>query len=275
MISVLFKIGPLTVHSFGLMAALGFLFSMFTMRYLARRGFAGGLCDDLISALVVVIMAGGALGARIAFVAEHWESEFAGNLFPEFFRFDKGGLMFYGGLIGAIIAIALFSIAKKINLLDLLDLCAAVLPLGHAFGRTGCFLNGCCFGRISDSAIAVCYPPKAPAWTSQLQEGLITGAASKSLPVLPSQLIEASLNLALFAILVTLVIRRKPRRSFISGAYLAGYAVIRFFTETLRNDPRMHVGSLTIGQFISIGILIAGIALITKAKRDDKRAEEK
>lgn len=266
MISVLFKIGPLTVHSFGLMVALGFVFSLFAMRFLAKRGFGGGITDDSIANLLVVIMLGGAFGARIAYVAEHWQSEFAGNFFPEFFRFDKGGLMFYGGLIGAILAIALFSYMKKVNLIDVLDLCAAVLPLGHAFGRTGCFLNGCCFGRISDSPIAVCYPPRAPAWTSQLQEGLITSAASKSLPVLPSQLIEAGLNLALFSVLVFIILKKKPLRGFISGIYLIGYAVIRFFTETLRSDPRMQVGTLSIGQTISIGIFAAGIGLVAFAK---------
>lgn len=273
MIPVLFKIGPFTVHSFGLMVALGFLFGMFSMRFLSKRGFAGGISEDLISSLVVSILFGGALGARIAHVAENWEAEFKGRFFEEFFRFDKGGLMFYGGLIGAIAVICLFAYIKNVNLFDILDLCGIALPLGHAFGRIGCFLNGCCFGRISDSAIAICYPPRAPAWTSQLQEGLITISAPKSLPVLPSQLIEASLNLILFVFLFFMALKKKPPRGLIAGCYLVGYSIIRFFTETLRSDPRMQIGPLSIAQTISIVLLIAGICFIIFAKYEKGKTE--
>ncbi len=263
MYPTLFTIGPLTVHSFGLCVALGFLAALHAMTRLARRGFVPGLPEEGVSQLVLCAMAGGAAGARFAYVCEHWSAEYAGRPFFEVFRFDKGGLMFYGGLFGAIAAIVLFSRAKKVGLVRLLDLCAAALPLGHAFGRVGCFLNGCCFGRVCDSAISVTYPAHTAVWWEQVGAGLIGRAAPESLPVLPSQLIEAAANLVLFAALYAWA-RKKPADGLVSGAYLVAYAAIRLFTETLRSDPRMMVGPFTISQFISLGLAACGAWLLLR-----------
>ncbi len=253
--------------------ALGFLAALGAVTFLARRGFIPGFPEEGASQLVLCAMAGGAAGARIAYVCEHWSAEYAGRPFTEVFRFDKGGLMFYGGLFGAIAAIALFSRAKKVPLLRVLDLCAAVVPLGHAFGRVGCFLNGCCYGRACDSALSVTYPAHSPAWWEQVGAGLIGRGAPESLPVLPSQLIEAVANLVLFSILFTWA-RRKPAKGLLSGAYLMAYAAIRFFTETLRSDPRMMVGPLTISQFLSLCAFAAGVAIILLGRRAGDRGRE-
>ena len=278
MYPTLFTIGPFTVHSFGLCVALGFLAALFAMTRLARRGLVPGLPEEGVSPLVICAMVGGAAGARFAYVCEHWSAEFAGRPFFEVFRFDKGGLMFYGGLFGAIAVIVFFSRAKKVSLLRVLDLCAAVLPLGHAFGRVGCFLNGCCYGRICEnalgSALSVTYPAHSPAWWEQVGAGLIGRGATESLPVLPSQLIEAAANLALFAALFTLA-RRKPCAGILSGIYLIGYAAIRFTTETLRSDPRMMVGPLTISQFLSLCLLAAGTAIILLGRKTGNKKEQK
>lgn len=270
MYPTLFTVGPLTVHSFGLCVALGFLAALFAMTHLARRGLVPGLPEEGVSQLVICAMAGGAAGARFAYVCEHWSAEYAGRPFFEVFRLDKGGLMFYGGLFGAIAAIALFTRAKKVRLVSVLDLCAAGLPLGHAFGRVGCFLNGCCYGRVCDGALSVTYPAHSPAWWEQVGSGLIGRGAPESLPVLPSQLVEAAANLVLFAVIFAWA-RRKPAEGLLSGAYLLSYAAIRFFTETLRSDPRMMVGPLTISQFISLFLIAAGAAFLLHARRVTRR----
>lgn len=257
----LFHFGGATLHSFGLMAALGFLAAWLMMRLLARRGRAGGLDEDAISQLLVMLMIGAACGARFAYVAEHWSSQYSKAPFLEVFRFDKGGLMFYGGLIGAILMIAVFCWRKRLHLVDVLDLCAAVLPLGHAFGRFGCFLNGCCHGHVTQSAFSVCYPKGSIAWYEQVHEGLIPTTASRSLPVLPSQPVEAVANLLLFIVLYRIARKGAPR-GFISGLYLVGYAVIRFLTEMMRGDERMAVGPFSISQFISLIAFIAGICFL-------------
>ncbi len=264
MYPTLFTIGPLTVHSFGLMVALGFLAALYFMTRLARLGFVENLPEEGVSQLVLCAMLGGAFGARLAYVCEHWSAEYAERPFLEVFRFDKGGLMFYGGLIGAIVVIAFFTHVKKVRFVRMLDLCAVALPLGHAFGRVGCFLNGCCFGRVCDSAISVTYPANSPAWWEQVGAGLIGRGAAETLPILPSQLIEAAANLILFAALFVWA-RKKPVEGRVAGAYLIAYAVIRFFTETLRSDPRMMVGPLTISQFLSICALAFGAWLLIRS----------
>ncbi len=269
----LFEIGPFTLHSFGLMAALGFLAALVAMTALAKRGLAAGLSPDGVSQLLVMTMVGGALGARFAYVAEHWSSEYAGQPFVEVFRFDKGGLMFYGGLIGAILLVALFARIRRLSLVGVLDLCATALPLGHAFGRVGCFLNGCCYGRPTSSFLGVTYPAGSTVWQHHLRQGLVVRASAASCPVYPSQLIEAGANLLLFAALFHLA-GRKPERGVLSGVYLICYAVIRFFTETLRGDSRMAVGALSISQAISMAALAAGIAFLVASRLASRKGEE-
>ena len=125
------------------------------------------------------------------------------------------------------------------------------------------------FGRICDSAISVRYPAHSPAWWEQVGAGLIGRGAPETLPILPSQLIEAAANLVLFAALFVWA-RKKPREGAVAGAYLIAYAVIRFCTETLRSDPRMMVGPLTISQFLGLGVFAAGAALLLRSRRTDK-----
>lgn len=265
MFPILFEIGSFKLHSFGLMAALAFLSGLFIMTAMAKRGRAGGLTSDGVSQLMVFLMVGGALGARIAYVAEHWSSEFANAPLLEPLRFDKGGLMFYGGLIGAILAIAVLSHVKKASLVGMLDLCAAVLPLGHALGRIGCFLNGCCYGTVcGNSPIGIHYPVGSTVWCEQVENGLIGRGSAESLAVWPSQLIEAALNIALFAVLQRMTFRSAPK-GLVSAIYLIAYGAIRFLTETLRGDPRMAVGPLSIGQFISCCCIAAGVAVAIAA----------
>lgn len=255
---ILFRIGPVTLHAFGALMALGFLAALFVMRRLARGGFVR-LNDDQVSGLIVWLMAGGVLGARLAYVLEHWSAEFAGHP-GAILRIDQGGLMFYGGVLGAIGAVGLFARRHRRGFLEVLDLCAVGLPLGHAFGRLGCFLNGCCHGRICEHPVSVRYPAGSIAWREHLAAGRIGATAEWSLPVLPTQLIELGANLILFAGLYRLA-RRQPRHGSVTAAYLMLYAVIRFTTESMRGDPRMAVGVLSISQFISVLVFGVGLGL--------------
>lgn len=258
MYPIFFQLGPLTLHAFGAMMALGFLAALFAMRRLARHG-VSGLNDDQLARLIVWIMVGGVIGARLAYVAEHWSSEFSTNP-GAIIRIDQGGLMFYGGVLGAILAISLFAHRARRHPFELLDLCAAVLPLGHAFGRMGCFLNGCCHGQISDSPLSVCYPAGSLAWREQVADGLLLPSAAASLPVMPTQLIELAANLVLFGILYRLA-RRRLVRGAVTAAYLMLYAIVRFLTEFMRGDVRLAFGGLSIGQWISILFLAIGLGL--------------
>ena len=256
--STLLQLGPLTVRSFGLLMALGFAAAWLALTRLVRG--TRHTADDMAS-LCVWMMLAGVAGARLAYVAEHWHAEFAAQ--PALIiRIDQGGLMFYGGVAGAFLALIVYARWRRIPLLELGDLLLTVLPLGHAFGRIGCFLNGCCHGRVSTGSLAVVFPAWSPAWTVQRDQGLITATAAQSLPVLPTQLFEAAANLLLFALLFGLHRRLRDRRGTIAGLYFVCYAAIRFLIEPLRGDPRMNVGALSIGQTISILLFAVGLALL-------------
>ena len=258
MYSTILQLGPFTIKAYGLMMALGFACAWYAAVWLARGTHRTA---DYLSNLVVWLMVSGVVGARLAYVCEHWTQEFASH--PEaIIRIDQGGLMFFGGFAGSALALLLFVRHYRERFLELADLLLAVLPLGHCFGRIGCFLNGCCHGRISHSIWSLTYPDHSPAWFLQVYNHELPADATRSLPVLPTQLFEAGANLLLF-ILLFLAYRRVHRRSgMITATYFMAYGLIRFLVEPLRGDLRMNVGYWSIGQFISLMLFVAGAGLL-------------
>lgn len=250
----LFSIGFLHVKTYGCCMALGFFAAWQVLVHLCRRA---GRPFEPLGNLLVALMVSGVVGSRIAYVIEHWQAEFAAHPM-DVIRIDQGGLMFYGGLILATIVFGCWCAFKRENPLAVGDLLCVVIPMGHAFGRIGCFFYGCCYGKLSTSALAVSFPRGSPAWHEQLNLGQISSAAQQSLPVLPTQLFEAAANAALFAVLF--MFYRRFRGGTVA-LYLVGYAVIRFSMEYLRGDPRAAVGPFSISQTISLALLGIGAVL--------------
>ena len=250
----LIDIGILHLKTYGACMATGFLFCWWLIEKLSGR-------KDL-SNLLLSLMIGGVAGSRIAYVIEHWQAEFAANPL-QVIRVDQGGLMFYGGFILSFVIFFAGCFQKKESPLKLADLLAAVIPLGHAFGRIGCFFYGCCYGRDSDAWCAVTFPMGSPSWYEH---------GRKMVSVLPTQLFEAAALLLLFGGLMWVWRGRtagggKRGEGLILGLYLCGYAVIRFGIEYLRGDPRAAVGPFSISQAISLGMLAAGAFFIVRARR--------
>jgi len=257
--SVLFEIGRLTIHWYGVMMAVGFLVGLMNWIVLGRsRGRDTQFCADLM----FWIMISGILGARLAYVFENW-SEYAAAPWTVL-RLDEGGLVFYGGFAAAGVAILLFARQRKVRFLPLLDFVMTTVPLSHAFGRIGCFLNGCCFGSCTSLPLAIRFPKGAPPWTAHLQAGLIDATAPASRGVHPVQLYEASYNLLIYGLLVW-VFRRSPRTGLVSAVYLLLYAAGRFTLEFFRGDrgDRVAVGAFSIGQFISLVLFLVGLTVLT------------
>lgn len=251
----LIDLGFLHLKTYGACMATGFLLCWMLVERLSGR-------KDL-SNLLLSLMIGGVAGSRIAYVVEHWQAEFAAH--PEqIIRVDQGGLMFYGGFILSFVVFFAWCFVKKERPLALADLLAAVIPLGHAFGRIGCFFYGCCYGRDSDAWCAVTFPVGSPCWYEH---------GRKLVSVLPTQLFEAAALLALFAVLMWVWHRRQAPGTghrapgTILGLYLIGYAVVRFFIEILRGDPRAAVGPFSISQTISIGMIAVGSLFVLNAWR--------
>lgn len=254
----LVDIGFLHLKTYGACMAIGFLLCWRIVEGLSGR-------KDL-SNFLLSLMISGVAGSRAAYVIEHWQVEFAGH--PErIIRVDQGGLMFYGGLILAIIVFFVWCRIFRERTLKMSDLFAAVIPLGHAFGRLGCFCFGCCYGRDSTAWCAVTFPQGSPSW---IEHG------RRLVPVLPTQLFEAAALFVLFAGLLWLyrwshrpVAEKsvRERDGLVTGVYLAGYAVIRFGIEYLRGDPRAAIGPFSISQTISLLMLALGAGFIAFAFR--------
>ena len=155
MLPRLFSIGPFTLHTYGLCMALGILCSYAVLSRLVRRR---GESPETLANLVVGLVLGGLAGARSFYVAEHWSVQFAKDPLAAL-RIWEGGLMFYGSIVFGAAALVAHCRITRSPMLPLLDLFAVAVPVGQAFGRVGCLLNGCCYGRPSDSCIAVSYPP--------------------------------------------------------------------------------------------------------------------
>jgi len=240
------------------MMALGFLAGVINWIVLGRtEGRNTAFCTDLM----FWIMVSGIAGARIAYIAEHWAVYAADPI--SMLRIDEGGLIYYGGFIGAGIAIVLFARARREKLFPLFDFVITAVPLAHAFGRIGCFLNGCCFGRVTGSRLGITFPTASPVWYAHLREGLLTEAGRLSLPVHPAQIYESFFNFFLYGIIVWLY-RGNNRGGRILAAYLLIYPVGRFFLETFRGDKaeRFAAAGLSIGQLASLGLFLLGITLL-------------
>ncbi len=254
----------LKLQTYGILLALGFLACYVSARWVAKRTARN---PNEVDTLIMLAAAGGVLGARIVFVLQNWEKLFAQQPLKTF-AFWEGGLVFYGGLILATIFIAIYGLVKGEKLLSLADFCLLFVPLGHAFGRIGCFFYGCCFGGRTDSAIGICFPKGSHAWQHQVAAGELSRYATEALPVWPTQLIEATGCFVLFILLLFLYKTQRARAGFCAGVYCIGYAGLRFIGECLRDDPRgaFHLG-MSFSQLISCALFIIGLTLIIWAIR--------
>jgi len=256
------SIGPLMIHTYGVMMALGFLAGLGNWILLGRReGHSAQFCTDLMFWVIV----SGIVGARTAYVLENWAVYAADPL--SVIRVDQGGLIFYGGFVAAAASVVVFGRRHKVPLANLFDFVVTSVPLSHALGRVGCFLNGCCFGSCTTAAPHVQFPQHSIPWYSQLRSGVIDTHAAWSKPVHPVQLYEAAFNILVYGAVVWLF-RRKLRPGMVSGVYLVLYAIGRFSLEFMRGDrgDRLAVQQLSIGQFVSLIVLLAGLVILAVLK---------
>lgn len=260
---IAFPLGPLTIRWYGVMMAAAFLAGLWTA---SRRAPRAGLAGERIVDAGVWLILGAVVGARALYVVSYWDTLFSDPLFPnaawtEVFMVQRGGLVYYGGLIGACLACVLYARARKLALWKLADVFAPSIALGYVFGRIGCFLNGCCYGRRCELPWAVRYPGESDIGRQHLQAGWVE-AGESSAPVHPSQLYDSLLNLGLYLALAWLFRRRKFDGQ-VFAAYLIAYAATRSVVELFRGDytaEHLH-GGLTPGHLISVFSLAAGLVL--------------
>lgn len=255
---VAFHFGSFSIRWYGIFFALGFLAGYLLLQ---KRAKSSRLGTEAVADLTLLAMAAGIIGARALYVAENW-GDFAHQRL-EILRIDHGGLVFYGGFIAAALALLVVSLRKKYVLGEVADIVTPALPLAHAFGRLGCFFNGCCFGRPTTSACGWHYPAGSDVMLIQKMKGVIPPDAVAAAPVLPVQLFEAGFNLLLCVVLLALE-KRLPRRGQLFAVYLACYAAGRFVLEGMRGDypdNQLLFGLLTPGRSTALLLFPFGIAL--------------
>ena len=226
------------------MMACAFLAGLWTA---TRRARLANVHGDVIADVTLSLMVGSIVGARFVYVTTYWKQEFANGPFSEVFMIQHGGLVYYGGLIGASIAGLGYLTWKKLPVWKIADILTPSIALGSVFGRIGCLLNGCCYGRACDLPWAIHFPA----------DHETHGAG-----VHPTEIYDALLNLILYLFLAWLF-RRKKFDGQIFSTYLIVYAVFRSIAEYFRGDyPTDHVhAGLTSAQLVSVPIFLAGIVL--------------
>jgi phosphatidylglycerol:prolipoprotein diacylglycerol transferase len=253
---IAFQLGPLTIHWYGVMIALAFLAGLWTATRRARRE---NIPAEKIADVTLWLMVGAILGARFVYVTTYWREEFASQPFTEIFMIQHGGLVYYGGLVGAAVAGFSFIRWKKMPLWKTADVFAPSIALGSVFGRAGCLLNGCCYGRPTDAPWAITFTnPQAHEFSG----------TPLDVPLHPTEIYDALLNFGLYVFLAWLF-RRKKFDGQVFSTYLLCYAVTRSIVEYFRGDYtnlHYHLG-LTPAQWISVPIFIAGLALAAVLSR--------
>lgn len=248
-------IGNFTIHGYGLMIALGIIAALFLADKRAKRF---SLNSDYVWSIAIWAILAGILGAKLLYIITDIKNIIAD---PSLLGDIGNGFVFYGCIIGGVAAVYIYCRVKKLPFSSYFDLIMPSVALAQGFGRIGCFLAGCCYGKATSSPFSIVFT------SSDFAPNLI--------PLIPTQLIMSFSDFALAAIL--LIIAKKNKVSGrISALYMILYSIGRFLVEFLRADPRGSVGALSTSQFISIFIFIAGAALyyFTGKKASKSQTEE-
>lgn len=251
---IAFAAGPFVVRWYGLAYVAGFALAAFIIYAVARRWKIGMNEDNLLTLMVCAIV-GVVLGGRLGYVLFYGDGYYFSHPM-EILAFNQGGMSFHGGLVGLLAGGAVAAKLTRIPFLTLADLGAIAAPMGLFFGRCANFVNGELWGAPTD-----------------LPWGVVFGGAAGTMPRHPSQLYEALLEgLVIFCVLYALSRKMPPRpRGTFLGGFLAMYGLFRFLLEFVRQpDAQLGYlwgGWLTMGQVLSVPLIVAGIALVVYAVR--------
>ncbi|MCM2131901.1 prolipoprotein diacylglyceryl transferase [Larsenimonas rhizosphaerae] len=246
---VLFSIGPLAIHWYGLMYVVGFAGAWLLARMRADRL---GLTRDDVGDLIFYGALGVVLGGRLGYVLFYgWEALAADPLWV--FKVWDGGMSFHGGLIGVLIASILFARRHGLAFFQLTDFVAPLVPIGLGAGRLGNFINQELPGRITDVPWAMDYPKYGPQ------------------PRHPSAIYEFLLEGVVLFLVLWFVSLKPRRRGLVSGLFLLLYGLFRFSVEFFRRpDPQLGFiafGWMTMGQLLCLPMLAGGILLVVWSRR--------
>ena len=253
---VALHLGPLAIRWYGLMYVLGFVAYIVLGKWRVRHGLGNGLeerdVDDMLAYGVFGVILGGRLGYVLFYKPGYYFSHPA-----EIVKIWSGGMSFHGGFLGVLLAVALFCAIRHRNWLATMDFVAPMAPLGLAAGRMGNFINGELPGR-----------PTSLPWGMWFPQVDVQPIARH-----PSQLYEVGLEGVLLFVILWWYARKPRPVGAVSGAFLVGYGTLRFLVEFTR-QPDDFLGLLTLGlsmgQWLSVPMIVAGLALLAWSHRGSR-----
>jgi phosphatidylglycerol:prolipoprotein diacylglycerol transferase len=268
----------LPVHSYGLLIASAFLAGIWLAQREARRR---GQDPERIADLSFWILVAALVGSRVFFIFVNWTDYFGAHALvatpfgriPRLLAFWEGGLVFYGGFIGAALTAWWYMRRHAMPFFAHADTLIPSVAFGHFLGRIGCFCAGCCWGEVAHVHLpwAVSFPPESLAFqtfsTREDPGAFLAANRLHTLPLHPVQLYESFGELSLFLLLVLVVRPRKAFHGQVLATWLLCYAVLRTVVEMFRADvERGVVAGLGVGQWTSLAIFAVGALVWAKAR---------
>ncbi len=254
---IAFSVGPLAVRWYGLMYLIGFVLFVVLGRHRARQNMLTGWRPRDIDDMLYYGVFGVILGGRLGYVLFYKPLYYLQHPL-EVFALWQGGMSFHGGFLGVIFAMWLFARGRRKRWLDVTDFIAPLVPLGLAAGRLGNFINGELWGRVTQGPWGMVFPQAGPE------------------PRHMSQLYQFGLEGLLLFVVLWLYTRRRRPTGATSGLFLVGYGGCRFVAEFAR-EPDAFLGplalGLSMGQWLSLPMIVAGVGLMIWAYRRADRSE--
>jgi phosphatidylglycerol---prolipoprotein diacylglyceryl transferase len=254
---IAFQIGPVAVRWYGLMYLVGFVLFVVLGKVRARRNLLTGWhprdVDDMLFYGVFGVILGGRLGYVLFYKPLYYIAHPV-----EILQVWSGGMSFHGGFLGVLAALWLFARNRDKRFLDVTDFVAPLVPLGLAAGRLGNFINGELVGRVTDVPWAMVFPQ-------------VDG-----LPRHPSQLYQFGLEGVLLFVLLWWYAGRTRPMGAVSATFLIGYGAFRFIAEFAREPDNFLgflAGGLTMGQWLSLPMMAAGLCMLVWSYRRAGKAE--
>ncbi|MCA6997673.1 prolipoprotein diacylglyceryl transferase [Dickeya solani] len=268
---VIFSLGPVSLHWYGLMYLVGFVFAMWLAVRRANKPGSGWRKEEVENLLYFGFL-GVFVGGRLGYVLFYALPAFLDN--PLYlFRVWDGGMSFHGGLLGVITVMLWFAHRTKRHFFQVADFIAPLIPFGLGAGRLGNFINGELWGRVStDTPWAMLFPGSRgedmalatgnPQWQAIFNQYGV-------LPRHPSQLYELALEGVVLFIILNVFIRKARPMGSVSGLFLIGYGAFRIIVEFFRQpDAQLGLfGGVSMGQILSVPMVLAGILMMVWAYR--------
>lgn len=244
------KIGSITIRGYGLMIAIGIICAFLLAEKRAKKR---GLDIDVLYSLGLIALIFGFVGAKVLYCIVEIEQ----ILKNPAMIFSGSGFVVYGGIIAGLIATIFYCRKKDVKFLRYFDLVAPSIAIAQGFGRIGCFLAGCCYGRETDCAIGIVFRHSA--------------IAPNNIKLFPTQIM-SSVGDFLIAFILLLYAKNDRTTGNVGTLYLILYSIGRFIIEFFRSDERGAIGILSTSQFISLIVLVVGLIMFVPKKLPWKKS---